>query len=232
LLYRAARESLKSHYLALGLHYAEGEVWDKAVVHLRRSAARALRQPLATGGARRAALLGGSRPARCHRIGYVDPASPPWRVQVISGGSQGVGLHRRAQRGSPSKARHGRGLPDVRSITVGPPWGNDRELAAPLLLLGRGLLRVRVRTPVFLARAVPLWSETFDFGGQHTASRTRACTPHRQVPWARALLCPSRTARRAWNAALASVTLYWHSESQWAPRQRRHVGRASALAMR
>ncbi len=34
-------ESLESHHLALGLHYAEGEVWDKAVVHLRRAGARA-----------------------------------------------------------------------------------------------------------------------------------------------------------------------------------------------
>jgi predicted ATPase/DNA-binding SARP family transcriptional activator len=34
-------ESVDSHHLALGLHYAEGEVWDKAVVHLRRAGARA-----------------------------------------------------------------------------------------------------------------------------------------------------------------------------------------------
>jgi hypothetical protein len=65
--------------------------------------------------------------------------------------------------------------------TVGPPWGNDRELAAPLLLLPRGLLRVRVRTPVFLAGAVPLWSETLDFGGQRAAPSTWARTPHPQA---------------------------------------------------
>ena len=35
-------ENLESHHLALGLHYAEGEVWDKAVVHLRRAGARAV----------------------------------------------------------------------------------------------------------------------------------------------------------------------------------------------
>jgi tetratricopeptide (TPR) repeat protein len=34
-------ESLEPHHLALGLHYAAGEVWDKAVVHLRRAGARA-----------------------------------------------------------------------------------------------------------------------------------------------------------------------------------------------
>jgi tetratricopeptide (TPR) repeat protein len=34
--------SLESHHLALGLHYAEGELWDKAVVHLCRAGARAL----------------------------------------------------------------------------------------------------------------------------------------------------------------------------------------------
>jgi DNA-binding SARP family transcriptional activator/tetratricopeptide (TPR) repeat protein len=34
--------SLESHHLALGLHYVEGEVWDKAVVHLRRAGARAV----------------------------------------------------------------------------------------------------------------------------------------------------------------------------------------------
>jgi predicted ATPase len=34
--------SLESHHLALGLHYAEGEVWDKAVIHLRRAGARAV----------------------------------------------------------------------------------------------------------------------------------------------------------------------------------------------
>jgi tetratricopeptide (TPR) repeat protein len=33
---------LESHHLALGLHYAKGEVWDKAVVHLHRAGARAL----------------------------------------------------------------------------------------------------------------------------------------------------------------------------------------------
>src|SRR5262249_34776418 len=33
--------SLESHHLALGLHYAEGEVWGKAVVHLRRAGTRA-----------------------------------------------------------------------------------------------------------------------------------------------------------------------------------------------
>jgi predicted ATPase len=31
--------SLEPHHLALGLHYAQGEVWDKAVVHLRRAGA-------------------------------------------------------------------------------------------------------------------------------------------------------------------------------------------------
>jgi hypothetical protein len=46
------------------------------------------------------------------------------------------------------------------------------------LPLGRWPLRVRVRTPVFVSRAVPLWSETLDFGGQRTAARTRARTPH------------------------------------------------------
>jgi hypothetical protein len=39
----------------------------------------------------------------------------------------------------------------IRSITVGPPWGNDRELSAPLLLLGRRLLRLAVGAPIFLA---------------------------------------------------------------------------------
>ena len=34
--------SLEPHHLALGLHYAEGEVWDHAVVHLRRAGSRAL----------------------------------------------------------------------------------------------------------------------------------------------------------------------------------------------
>ena len=34
--------SLESHHLALGLHYFEGEVWDQAVVHLRRAGARAV----------------------------------------------------------------------------------------------------------------------------------------------------------------------------------------------
>ena len=33
---------LEPHHLALGLHYSEGEVWDQAVVHLRRAGARAL----------------------------------------------------------------------------------------------------------------------------------------------------------------------------------------------
>ncbi len=35
-------ENLEVPHLALGLHYFEGEVWDKAVVHLRRAGARAL----------------------------------------------------------------------------------------------------------------------------------------------------------------------------------------------
>ena len=35
-------ENLEPHHLALGLHYAEGEVWDQAVVHLRRAGARAV----------------------------------------------------------------------------------------------------------------------------------------------------------------------------------------------
>ncbi len=35
-------DSLEAHHLALGLHYAEGEVWDQAVVHLRRAGVRAL----------------------------------------------------------------------------------------------------------------------------------------------------------------------------------------------
>jgi predicted ATPase len=34
--------SLEPHHLALGLHYAQGEVWDKAVVHLRRAGAMAV----------------------------------------------------------------------------------------------------------------------------------------------------------------------------------------------
>jgi predicted ATPase len=33
---------LEPHRLALGLHYAEGEVWDQAVVHLRRAGVRAI----------------------------------------------------------------------------------------------------------------------------------------------------------------------------------------------
>ena len=45
LLHRAAAEALEalytgrleSHHLALGLHYFEGEIWDRAVVHLRRA---------------------------------------------------------------------------------------------------------------------------------------------------------------------------------------------------
>ena len=35
-------ENLELHHLALGLHYAEGEVWDHAVVHLRGAGARAV----------------------------------------------------------------------------------------------------------------------------------------------------------------------------------------------
>jgi DNA-binding SARP family transcriptional activator len=35
-------ESLDSHHLALGLHYAKGEVWDKAIIHLRHAAAKAV----------------------------------------------------------------------------------------------------------------------------------------------------------------------------------------------
>jgi DNA-binding SARP family transcriptional activator len=35
-------EDLEPHQLALGLHYAEGEVWDKAVLHLRAAGARAV----------------------------------------------------------------------------------------------------------------------------------------------------------------------------------------------
>jgi predicted ATPase len=35
-------DSLGPHHLALGLHYAEGQVWDKAVVHLRRAGVRAV----------------------------------------------------------------------------------------------------------------------------------------------------------------------------------------------
>jgi hypothetical protein len=69
LLYRAARESLKSHYLALGLHYAEGEVWDKVVVHLRRAGARALRQPLAGRGC---------SPRRAARGQPAGKVSPDW----------------------------------------------------------------------------------------------------------------------------------------------------------
>ena len=34
--------SLDSYHLTLGLHYVEGEVWDKAVIHLRRAGARAI----------------------------------------------------------------------------------------------------------------------------------------------------------------------------------------------
>jgi DNA-binding SARP family transcriptional activator len=34
--------NLESHHLALGLHYHEGEVWDKAIAHLRRAGARAV----------------------------------------------------------------------------------------------------------------------------------------------------------------------------------------------
>jgi len=34
--------SVESHHLALGLHYVEGEVWDKAVVHLRSAGTRAV----------------------------------------------------------------------------------------------------------------------------------------------------------------------------------------------
>jgi DNA-binding SARP family transcriptional activator len=33
---------VEPHHLALGLHYAEGEVWDRAVIHLRRAGARAV----------------------------------------------------------------------------------------------------------------------------------------------------------------------------------------------
>ena len=33
-------ENLEPHHLALGLHYFEGEVWDRAVLHLRRAGAR------------------------------------------------------------------------------------------------------------------------------------------------------------------------------------------------
>jgi hypothetical protein len=47
--------------------------------------------------------------------------------------------------------------------------------AAPLLLLRRGLLRARVRTPIFVARALPLRTETFDFGGPaHDSAHTGA----------------------------------------------------------
>ena len=35
-------ENLEPHHLALGRHYAEGEVWDQAVIHLRRAGARAV----------------------------------------------------------------------------------------------------------------------------------------------------------------------------------------------
>jgi hypothetical protein len=103
-------------------------------------------------------------------------ACPP-AARVVSPGGAAVRVHQ----GSLSIAVDGRGLPHVRSLTVGPPWGNDRELAAALLLLGRRLLRLAVGAPIFLARAVPLWSETFDFGGQRAAARTRARTPHRQA---------------------------------------------------
>lgn len=66
--------------------------------------------------------------------------------------------------------------------TVGTPWGSDRGLLARLVILRRRLLPVCVRTPaVFLAGAVPFWSQTFDFGGQRTAARTRARAPHRQA---------------------------------------------------
>jgi tetratricopeptide (TPR) repeat protein len=34
-------EDLEPHHLVLGLHYAEGEVWDRAIVHLRRAGAAA-----------------------------------------------------------------------------------------------------------------------------------------------------------------------------------------------
>jgi DNA-binding SARP family transcriptional activator len=34
--------NLDAHHLALGLHYAEGEVWDQAIVHLRRAGIRAV----------------------------------------------------------------------------------------------------------------------------------------------------------------------------------------------
>jgi DNA-binding SARP family transcriptional activator len=35
-------ENLEPHHLALGLHYAEAEVWDQALIHLRRAGARAV----------------------------------------------------------------------------------------------------------------------------------------------------------------------------------------------
>ena len=37
-------ENLEPYHLALGLHYAEGEVWDKAVVHLREAGTRAVKR--------------------------------------------------------------------------------------------------------------------------------------------------------------------------------------------
>jgi hypothetical protein len=65
--------------------------------------------------------------------------------------------------------------------TVWTPRGNDRELSARLLILSGKPLRGRVRTPVFVAHAVPLRSETFDFGGQCTAARAGARTPHAEA---------------------------------------------------
>jgi hypothetical protein len=119
-------------------------------------------------------------PFRRERVPPRSDSSRATAVAIL--GARGCAEHgRRAARGSPSKALHGRGLPNVWSMTVGPPWGNDRELSARSLILGRRLLRVRVGAPVFVSRAVPLWSETFDFGGQRTAARTRARTPHRQA---------------------------------------------------
>jgi hypothetical protein len=37
-----------------------------------------------------------------------------------------LGVSGQGRRGIPLKALDGRGLPDVRSVTVGPPWGSDR----------------------------------------------------------------------------------------------------------
>src|SRR4030095_16443829 len=83
----------------------------------------------------------------------------------------------RVRTGLLSKAWDGSSLPHVRSAT-GHRGGATVELLASLLLMGRALFRVPVRTPVFVAHAVPLWSKTCDLGGQRTSARARPRTPH------------------------------------------------------